>query len=227
MSRVGILGGTFNPIHHGHLHIAREVRNRLGLERVLFIPSADPPHKADLPIPSSAHRTAMVRLAVASDPTFECCDVEVNRSGRSYSVETVTQLKEASPQTGFFFIIGIDAFREIDLWRDAERLLSLCSFAVVSRAGYPFASVPTWGPLAKIDRAQLRQIDAGVCAGHIEPMAPGVAVHFLSIPPMNVSASAIRAAIRSESTPIGATLPTAVLSYIIRHDMYLESEKCG
>jgi nicotinate-nucleotide adenylyltransferase len=222
---VGLLGGTFNPIHHGHLHIAREVRNRLGLERVLFIPSGDPPHKADRQIPSALHRTAMVRLALASDPAFECCDIEINRPGRSYSVETIERLKAESPQAMFFFIIGIDAFREIDTWKDAERLFTLCSFAVVSRAGHPFSSVPVWGPLAKIDRAKLQQLDAGICTAHRAPTAPGVAVHFLSIPPMDVSASAIRAAIQSESTTVGTALPAGVLSYIIRHDIYLEPKR--
>ena len=135
---VGILGGTFDPIHHGHLAIAEEVRERLGLELVLFVPARVPPHRSLEPGASAEDRFAMVSLAVADNPTFEVSRVELDRPGPSYSVDTVALLIEAERAAGrdpnLWFIASAEAIRGLPTWRQPERLLGMTRFAVVPRA---------------------------------------------------------------------------------------------
>src|SRR5262249_30226755 len=116
--RIGILGGTFNPIHLGHLRSAEEVCEQQGLDRVLFIPSATPPHKRAGGLVAARHRLAMVKLAIAGNPRFRVSTVEIDRGGRSFSVDTLRMLHARMPRTSFTFILGIDAFREIATWKE-------------------------------------------------------------------------------------------------------------
>jgi len=212
---IGLLGGTFNPIHNGHLYIAKAAQRHFDLDRVLFIPSADPPHKQGSNLPDAHHRAAMVRLAIDDDPGFALCDIELARPGRSYSVETVEALRQTFSDP-LFFIIGMDAFREIATWRDPERLLTLCHFVVVSRAGFPFNEVASIPLFADLDHAPLKEMDAGTRVSYSAAVAPGMAIHFLSLPPMPVSASNIRDNLSTSR----ACLPAAVASYILRHGLY-------
>ncbi len=143
--KLGILGGTFNPIHYGHLAAAEEVRDRLKLDRILFIPSYLPPHKLEENVPSAVQRMEMVRLATEGNPSFEPSDIEIKRGGRSYTIDTIEALRQAYPGTELYFITGLDSFLEIQTWHEWERLLTLCCFVVLSRPGYHFID------LAKID----------------------------------------------------------------------------
>ncbi len=111
--RIGILGGTFNPVHFGHLAAAEEVRERLKLDRILFIPSFIPPHKRDEIIPHADLRMEMVRLATKGNPFFEPSDIEINRGGRSYTIDTVGTLRKMFPGSDLYFITGLDSFLEI------------------------------------------------------------------------------------------------------------------
>tara|TARA_B100000315_G_scaffold252913_1_gene290668 strand:+ start:709 stop:1380 length:672 start_codon:yes stop_codon:yes gene_type:complete len=131
--RVGILGGTFNPIHFGHIYPACEAAEKLKLDKVLFIPAYSPPHKPDGEIISAYHRKNMIKLAIEDYPYFELSPLEIDRKGISYSVDTVTALVKKEKDNSFFFIIGLDAFLEIDTWKDANRLLKSCNFIVVTR----------------------------------------------------------------------------------------------
>ncbi|HVM97026.1 MAG TPA: nicotinate-nucleotide adenylyltransferase, partial [Candidatus Acidoferrales bacterium] len=131
--RIGILGGTFNPIHLAHLRSAEEVREAQGLDRVLFIPSASPPHKRQRDLASAAHRVAMVRRAIAGNSAFRVSTIELDRPGRSYSVDTLRSLLQRMPQATFTFILGIDAFREIGTWKEYRALFGLCDIVVTSR----------------------------------------------------------------------------------------------
>lgn len=212
---IGLLGGTFNPIHNGHLYIAKAVQRHFGLDRILFIPSADPPHKQGSNLPSAHHRAEMVRLAIADDPDFDLCDIELTRQGHSYSIETVEALGQTFPDP-LFFMIGMDAFREIATWKDPKRLLTLCHFVVVSRADFPFEEAASIPLLSGLDRAPLKEMDAGTRVSYSHPVAPGAVLHFLSLPPMPVSASHIRQNLAASS----ACLPAAVASYILRHGLY-------
>jgi len=138
LRRIGILGGTFDPIHYGHLFIAEEARVRIPLERVLFVPAAQPPHKARTTITAPEHhRLCMVELAIASNPHFEVSRVDVDRPGPHYSVDMLALLmKEHGPRTEFYFIMGLDSLTEIPTWHEPARLLELCRLAVASREGY-------------------------------------------------------------------------------------------
>ena len=135
--RVGILGGTFDPIHLGHLLIAEESRVSLGLDRVLFVPAGRPWLKEGQPLTGAFHRVRMVELAIASNPHFELRRNEVDRSGLSYTVDTLRELRaEIEADTEFFFILGVDAFESFNRWKEPDQILDLCQLVVVSRPGY-------------------------------------------------------------------------------------------
>lgn len=135
--RVGILGGTFDPIHLGHLLIAEESRVSLGLDRVLFVPAGRPWLKEGQPLTEPLHRVRMVELAIASNPRFELRRNEVDRSGLSYTVDTLRELQaEREGDTDLFFILGVDAFESFHRWKEPDRVLDLCRLVVVSRPGY-------------------------------------------------------------------------------------------
>ena len=127
--RLGLLGGSFNPVHNGHLAIARQTREALGLDQILFIPTSHPPHKPNGSLAPAQDRYEMVRLAIASDPTFAISDVEIRRPGKSYSIDTIRLLQQDyGAQTQLFFLIGLDAFLDFPSWREPQTLLKLCRF---------------------------------------------------------------------------------------------------
>ncbi len=137
MSRIGIMGGTFNPIHTGHLIIADDVRDKYRLGKVLFIPSGLPPHKPDSEVLDSEHRFEMVRLAVASNAGFEASRMEIDREGFTYTVNTLNELKEKYCEgTTFYFIIGADVIAELKTWREYKKVFQLCEFIAVLRPRY-------------------------------------------------------------------------------------------
>lgn len=133
--RLGIYGGTFNPIHTGHLIIAQEIYEQCKLDRLLFIPSARPPHKHHANITSPGHRYQMVELAIRDDARFEASDLEIHRPGLSYTVETLTALHHLYGSSSLFFIIGADSLLEIDTWREPDRVFELATIVVVPRPG--------------------------------------------------------------------------------------------
>ncbi|MBI5194513.1 MAG: nicotinate (nicotinamide) nucleotide adenylyltransferase [Nitrospirae bacterium] len=142
MQRIGLFGGTFNPVHLGHLRIAGEIRERLSLDLIIFIPTGNPPHKAMTEVISPEHRLRMVELAIAPYSFFKASSIESERKGFSYSIDTVSALKEEiGASAEFFFIIGIDAFLEINTWKKADELLALCNFVVIPRPGHRFADL--------------------------------------------------------------------------------------
>ena len=137
MMRIGILGGTFDPIHLGHLLIAEESRITLGLERVLFVPAGRPWLKEGQPLTDAAHRVRMVELATASNPHFQVRRNEVERPGPSYTVDTLGELRaELGPDAELYFILGLDALESFHRWKEPERVLDLCRLVLVSRPGY-------------------------------------------------------------------------------------------
>ena len=135
--RIGILGGTFDPIHLGHLLIAEESRVSLGLDQVLFVPAGRPWLKEGQPLTEACHRVKMVELAISSNPHFRVIRNEIERPGLSYTVDTLVELQdELSGDDELFFILGLDAFESFHRWKEPERILQLCRLAVVSRPGY-------------------------------------------------------------------------------------------
>lgn len=196
---VGLLGGTFDPVHHGHLAIAEEARETLGLERVVFVPSAAPPHKPGRPVTAAADRLAMVRLAVAGNPAFEVSDVEVARGGASYTVETLWILREAGIADPWF-ILSAEALAGFPAWREPERILELCRLAVVPRAGF-------------------ETLDAG----WVDARYPGRAgrVTFLPGPLLPISGSVVRRR-AAVGRSVRYLVPDAVAAYIADHRLYQE-----
>ena len=218
-SRIGLLGGTFNPIHNAHLAIARQAREMLELDRVVMIPSGDPPHKPSNGLASAKDRYEMVRLALASDPHLAISDVEVRRSGKSYSIDTVRLLQqEYGNETRLHFLIGLDAFLEFETWREPETLLTLCSFVVLSRPGLSFQALSTLPLIPRLPQASLMDLDQGRTVRLDVPIGLQSLI-CLRVAPSTVSASDIRARIaRGAST--ANLLPPAVESYILQHHIY-------
>ncbi len=142
--RVGIFGGTFDPIHLGHLEIASAAASRHQLDRVIFVPARQQPIKPASPAASGDHRLAMIRLAVGEDPTFEASECELRRQGPSYTVDTIRAFREEfGPEADLFFILGSDSVRELPRWRDLEGLADMCTLAVAARPGWPCDALDT------------------------------------------------------------------------------------
>ncbi len=134
--KTGLFGGTFDPVHLGHLRAAEEIREMLGLDRVHFIPSAVPPHKMTAHITDSTHRLEMLKLAVDSNPFFDACDYEIRKKTTSYTVETLRHLTGEHPDFEFYFIVGHELFSEIETWREYKELFTLSNFIVITRPGF-------------------------------------------------------------------------------------------
>jgi len=215
--RIGILGGTFNPIHYGHLAAAEEVRERLKLDRVLFIPSFHPPHKQEDDFPSAAHRMEMVRLATRENATFEPSDIEIKRGGKSFTIDTIESLKKIYPDDELYFITGVDSFLDIQTWGSWERLLSLCTFVVLSRPGYRFADLRKIAFL-KSAEPQLSELDRGQRM-HVEFHAGKFTVYLEMIPLYDISSTDIRGRVK-EGRSIKYLLPELVETYIIKNKLY-------
>ncbi len=138
--RIGLFGGSFNPVHIGHLRAAEEIRGLCSLEKVIFIPTHIAPHKPVRTLASPQHRLTMLELAIQDNRHFLVSDAELKRPGRSYSVETLRYFRAAFPEADPFFIMGMDAFAEIDTWKNYRDLFPLCNFVVMTRPGYSRAA---------------------------------------------------------------------------------------
>jgi nicotinate-nucleotide adenylyltransferase len=136
--RVGLLGGSFNPVHIGHLHIANELKTRLRLDEVWFIPAYQNPHKMDQNIAPAALRLEMLRLATAHEPSFKVLDVECKRGGPSFTVDTVKSLNEQYPNIDFFLLLGADTIKKFHEWKDPRKIIELCTLVIASRENESF-----------------------------------------------------------------------------------------
>lgn len=203
---IGLLGGTFDPIHYGHLRPAQEVYRRLGLERLHVIPSATPPHR-DPPIATAAQRLEMVKLAVAEFPGFVADDRELRRGGISYSVDTLAEMRQEIGDAPLCFLLGADAFAGLSRWHRSEALCGLAHLIVVQRPGTG-PVVPVWA-------------GAHVCADPKElATRPAGGLMFIPVAPQHISATELRAAIARGETPGSDRLSAAVFQYIHRHNIY-------
>lgn len=160
MRKIGILGGTFDPPHIGHLVIAEEVRLALDLEEVWFIPTSTPPHKQDSNTDAN-HRVAMTELAIEDNPAFKINTIEINRLGKSYTIDTVKELKQQYPGCEFYFIIGADMVEYLPHWLGIDELVNLVQFVGVNRSGYvldtPYRVLEVDVPLIDISSSMLRK----------------------------------------------------------------------
>jgi nicotinate-nucleotide adenylyltransferase len=135
--KIGILGGTFDPVHNGHLHLAKKACEKLRLDKIIFIPTYLPPHKKGAQVTPAKHRYAMLRLAIAGHKKFQLSDMEIRRKGRSYTVDTLKALrKQYGAKTELFFITGSDSLKELNKWKNLPEIFTLCRFVVVERPGF-------------------------------------------------------------------------------------------
>jgi nicotinate-nucleotide adenylyltransferase len=201
-SKIGVLGGTFDPIHLGHLIVAEDIRQKLGLGEVLFVPAGRPglKLKEEKPISAAEHRLAMVRLAVASDPYFKVSTLEIDRPGLSYSIDTVLELKaKLSAGAEIYFIVGPDALAELPRWKDPGRLVEVCQVVGIGRPGHA-------------------QTDLHI----LESSIPGVSqrIRLMDVPQIDISATEIRRRV-AQRLSIRYLVPEAVEKYIAEHRLYL------
>lgn len=211
--KTGILGGTFNPIHLAHLRIAEEALQKFQLDRVIFIPAAAPPHKAIAGEVSFAHRLAMVERAIRDYPSFEASDLEIRRSGKSFSVDTLEILSLQDPTGERFFIIGLDSYREIASWKDFARLFELCHIVVTTRPG-----VRIDNPLEPLPVAIRGDFCYDNRTGKVLHKS-GNYVFFLSETHIDISSTQVRQRL-IEGQSARQLVPPTVADYIEEHGLY-------
>jgi len=190
--RIGVMGGTFDPVHHGHLSAANEVRHRCQLDEVVFVPTGQPWQKADRVVSPAEDRYLMTVIATASNPRFSVSRLEVDRAGPTYTVETLRELRSAYQDAELFFITGADALAQIVSWRDAADLFDLAHFVGVSRPGSAAADLSGF---------------------------PDGAVTLLEVPALAISSSDLRARV-AEGLPVHYLAPDGVVQYIRKRNLY-------
>lgn len=209
------MGGTFNPVHLAHLRIAEEARELCGLDRLVFIPAADPPHKPLAGEVPFEQRYEMVRRAIAGNPAFELSDIEGRRGGKSYSIDTIGCFRAENPGNGLYFIIGSDSFLEIGLWRRYAEIFRQCSLIVVERPGCRIEE-----PLAALPFA-IRPEFVYNAANRALEHCSGERVHFLQGCPLAISSSEIRR-LTAAGRSITYLVPPQVETYIKEQRIYTE-----
>jgi len=216
--KVGIFGGTFNPIHYGHLRAAEEVRERLKFNKILFIPSGSPPLKTE-ELTDAIHRYRMARLAIVANRYFELSDIECKQPGKSYTVKTVEELKKNSLGMKFSFILGIDAFLDIINWWHPERLIKLINFVVISRPDFRFIDLQL-SPYISIKKKILKELDNGELELYTTKLKSNTDAVLLRLTSIGISSTKVRRLLR-EGKSIKYLLPAEVESYIIANKLYL------
>ncbi|CAH2032703.1 nicotinate-nucleotide adenylyltransferase [Trichlorobacter ammonificans] len=210
--KLGLLGGTFNPVHLAHLRIAEEAREGAGLDQVLFIPAADPPHKplaGDIPF---RQRREMVQLAIAGNPLFGISDIEARRGGKSYTVETLAALREEQPGNELHFIIGGDSFLELGLWHRYAEIFELASLVVIGRPGREIAD-----PLQQLPEA-VRGRFSRESADQLRHSC-GTVIRFVAGTQLDISSSRLRELLAAGRS-IRYLVPPGVENYIAQKGLY-------
>jgi nicotinate-nucleotide adenylyltransferase len=220
--KVGLFGGTFNPIHFGHLRAALEVREGVGLDRVFLIPAAVPPHKAQGDVAAATDRLRMVTLAVEGAPGLAVSDVEIRREGPSYTIDTVRHFGNELPDgTEIFLVVGWDAFREIDTWKSFRKLMALVPLIVISRPGAAnHCGEPDGQALQEFIRSRISP-ECTLSAAPAGVSAPGIqGVTLFPVTALDVSSRRIRDLV-STGRSIRFLVPESVRQYIKTKGLYL------
>ncbi|TWT43380.1 nicotinate-nucleotide adenylyltransferase [Botrimarina hoheduenensis] len=199
--RLGLFGGSFDPLHNGHLALAAACRDQAQLDEVWFVPAAQQPHKPEGPIASAADRVAMLRLATANELALRVSTIEIDRGGVSYTVDTLSEIAAAHTSAELFFLMGADTLHDLPLWREPAEVLRLATPLVVHRAGEGAVDFSVLAELVSNDRLeQLRAL-------------------LVEMPPVAISSRELRARLAASDTPHDE-LPPSVLRYIARHRLY-------
>ncbi len=210
--RLGLFGGTFNPIHIGHLRGAEEIRESFQLDEVIFIPAAIPPHKGIGEVIDARHRMEMVRLAIQNNPFFSASEVEILRPGKSYSIDTIKYYRETNSDD-IYFILGRDGFIEIDTWKDFKTLFSLCNFIVMTRPGFEKANLFSKLPEALTSDFHYNQ-EIGAWT-HFS----GFYLYFKEITFLDISSTKVRELIEKGES-VRYLIPSQVEEYIRQNNLY-------
>lgn len=219
--RIGIFGGTFNPIHIAHLDVAEQCREAMGLDFVVFVPSAMPPHKEVEQGITPEHRLNMVRIACEGNPYFKVSDVELTLPRPSYSVRTIEMMQEHYGDSAkLFFIAGMDSFLEIGSWHAVDRLIRLCDFVVSFRPGADYKKLAKFRFVREVDVATLDALDQKVRTMGKMEMVSGRDLWLVSTVRMDVSSTDIRKKLHMKRS-VKYLLPDKVESYIIQNRLYL------
>jgi nicotinate-nucleotide adenylyltransferase len=213
--RIGVMGGSFDPVHMGHLRVAEEAVEYLGLDQILFVPAAVPPHKPDKQVLPMEHRWEMLKMAIRGNPRFSLSDVEMDMPGKSYTVKTLGKLHEAgSPGLELYFLVGLDAFLELDTWWHYEELFGLAHMVALHRPGYAEAEVADFladkvSPLYRKDE----QVNL-----YRHPSL--LSVHYLKNTRLEISSTFIRQLV-ARGRSIRYLVPDEVMRYIEREILYM------
>jgi nicotinate-nucleotide adenylyltransferase len=213
--RAGLFGGTFDPVHLGHLRAAEEIREMLSLDKVYFIPAAAAPHKKTAHSTPSSHRLEMLRLAVSDNPCFEVCDYELGKDAPSYTVETLRHLKKTNPDSEYYFMVGNELFREIETWKEWRDLFNLSNFAVITRPGYPDTDEVRIPLALKNDFSYYKEKDNVIF--YKEKNSGLIAIS--KIRGLEISSTEIRRNVKSGRS-IKYLVPPSVEEYILRNNIY-------
>lgn len=197
VGKIGVFGGSFNPIHRGHLAMATYAVCAFALERMLLLPTGNPPHKHE-GLADKLDRMEMVRLAAREDPRFEACDLEITREGVIYTVDTLRALKRSLPEAELYYLIGADTLLDLHTWRRIEEVLSLCRFIVCGRPGY-------------------RQKEVISCMESMRQSGAGM--YWLDMPAVDISATMVRA-MAAEKRPLEGVVTAPVAAYIQSRGLY-------
>ena len=217
--RIGLFGGTFNPIHLGHLRGAEDIRESFGLDRVVFLPAAVPPHKLRDDVIEPRSRLEMVKLATLANPFFSVSDAEIERSGKSYSIDTLRYFRERQPDS-YSFILGMDAFAEIETWKEYPKLFSLCNFIVMARPGS--GKTPPSSPLPDDLVSSFHYDHEG---GHWLHES-GHTLHVKEITFLDISSTKIRE-LAGKGKSVKYLVPPDVEVYIRTHGLYQKEKRAG
>lgn len=215
--KIGLFGGTFNPIHIGHLRVAEEVRQKLGLEEIIFIPSFRPPFRKKNLL-SFKHRIKMVQLAISTNPFFSVSNIESTLKNRSYTIYTIQALKKRHQDTEMFFIIGTDSFLEFPKWYKPEQLLNMMDLIIIFRHPVKVSDIVGSPLLYGIDKAKLKLVGSRKKM-MFRPLHGGGRLIFLQTTLLDISATMIRSMIRKGES-VKYVLPQRVESYIISNKLY-------
>lgn len=211
--RIGVFGGSFDPIHYGHLRLAEEAKESFGLEVVMFLPACLPPHKRKKRMAPGVHRLEMVRRAVAGNAAFQVSDLECRRPGASYSVESLLLIREMkAPEAELFFLVGLDAFLLIHTWKDYRELFAISNWIVLGRAGFgPSGKRALPAKLRKIFRYDPKQ------RAWVHPS--GQRVFFRGFRSLEISGTEIRRLLK-KGRSVRYLVPQEVADYIEKHGLY-------
>ncbi len=213
--RIGLFGGTFNPIHLGHLRGAEEIREAFRLDEVIFIVASIPPHKGKEKVIEAKHRLKMVSLAISGNLHFSTSDIELSRSGNSYSIDTIRFFRERHPKS-LFFILGRDAFVEIETWREFQKLFSLCHFIVMARPGSQKNNSSSFLPEALKPYFRYDSQEKGWI--HLSEYR----IYFKEISFLDISSTKVRELIEKRES-VKYLVPAEVEAYIHKYGLYQKS----